>query len=221
MPLERKRTDAIRLPYIRLQMAYWRGSIPCMVSAVPVLMNDGKSPYIILSTGPVYRSTDPGRQGKLIIGKRTDKEELSSVPVEYLYNGVVDYSSWVYPIHEELVKMNCPIGAFNLPIWCRKAKSRKDLTPRDNIAIREELGIAPNEDVSPRKLKAIWDGMSENAGCIGYCSDGFLWEAGMIKRGGVVCVPRQYNSEFNISGACLKSDIRHIIKTQKWRNFKV
>lgn len=221
LPPERRRTDIIRLPHIRLQLASWQCGVPYLTSAVPVLMGDGKKPYIILSAGPVYRSIDPDRQGKLIVGKRTEEEKSSTIPVEYLYSGNALHMPWTSTAHKEMVKDTLAIGAFNSPIWCRKARSRKDLTPRDNIATREELGLTPTEDISPRKFKAIWDGMADNAGCIGYCSDGFLWEAGMIKRGGVVCVPRQYDSEFNISGVCLKSDIKHIIKTQKWRNIKV
>lgn len=221
MPKDTNKSDVIRLPFIRLQMASYRNGVPYFNSAVPVLMGDGKHPRIVLCAGPVYRVTDPSRQGKLIAGRRTDEEKNISVPVEYLYSGVADTSSWALPIHRDMVSNVSSAGAFNFPLWCRKAKTRKDLTPRDNMAVREDLGISQREHISAIRLKRVWDNMADNAGCIGYCPDGFLWEAGMIKRGGVVCIPRQYDSELNISGVCLKSDMQHIIKTHRWKNIKL
>lgn len=216
-----RRTNILKLSEIRLHLATWISGEPYFYSAVPVLMGDGKHPYIILSAGTVYMSTERSRYGKLIVGKRTDKEKESSVVVDNIYSGPVNGHPWAKQRHAELVSMDCPINAFNSPMWCRKAGSRKDLTPRDNMAVRSELGIDTRAEISSRDLKKTWDNMAENAACIGYLPDGFLWEAGMIKRGGVVCVPRQYDIDLNISGACLKSDLRHIITAQRWRAIKV
>lgn len=213
-----KRTDVIRLPKIRLQMAYVKDGTPRFISAVPVLMADGKAPFICLSSGPVYISIDPARAGKMIVGKRTQSELFTTAPVEYLYNGEAELSEWSYAIYRHMVD-NAPtrVGMYNSPMWCRKARSRKDLVPRDNLMVRFELGIPQDAVISGKDLKIKWDNMAQNAGCIGYCDDGFLWESGMIKSGGVVCTPRQYNQAFSISGSCLKSDISHLIKAQKWR----
>lgn len=215
------RSDIIRLSEIRLHIATWKDNNPYYACAIPVLMGDGKQPHIVLCAGTVHMSTDINRFGKLIVGKLTDAEKQHSKLISDLYSGDTCHHSWAALKHKELTNMGCPISVFNSPMWCRKARSNKDLTPRNNMAVRGELGYGRTEEPSPRELKRVWDNMAENALCIGHCSDGFLWDAGMIKRGGIVCVPRQYDADLNISGACLKSDFRHIATTQRWRSIKV
>lgn len=210
--------DVIRLPDIRLQIAYQHNGRQHLVSAAPVLMADGRTPFIILSTGPVYRCTAPGRHGKLIIGRLTPEEEKNTVPLKYLFRGPVVDELWTRSLYAELVhSAPLTVGMFNSPMWCRKAQNRQSVTPRDNDLVRYELGVSESVKLTSRELKEKWDQMADNACCIGYCKDGFLWEAGMIKSGGVVCIPRQYNQVLNITGSCLLSDIEHIARIQKWR----
>lgn len=210
--------DVIRLPDIRLQVAYLKNGTRFLVCAVPVLMADGRTPFIIMSTGPVYRCTAPGRHGKLIIGKLTPEEKQNTVPLRYLFRGPVLDELWTRTTYNDLVH-NAPdnVGMFNSPMWCRKAKTRQDVTPRDNRLVRYELGLSENANLTTKEIKNKWDQMADNACCIGYCKDGFLWESGMIKKGGVVCIPRQYNQVLNITGSCLLSDIEHVARAQKWR----
>lgn len=210
--------DVIRLPDIRLQIAYQKDGKKYLVCAVPVLMADGKTPFIIMSTGPVYRCTAPGRHGKLIIGKLTPDEQKNTVPIKYLFRGPVVDELWTRATYSDLIH-SAPdaVGMFNSPMWCRKAKSRQDVTPRDNHLVRYELGLSESVPMTANELKVKWDQMADNACCIGYCKDGFLWESGMIKKGGVVCIPRQYNQVLNITGSCLLSDIERLARMQKWR----
>ena len=212
--------DVVRLPEIRLQLATRHEGKDYFTSAVPVLMGDGRKPIITMSASTVYVCTG-SREGKMIVGRRTPEEMEHSKLVPLLYSGDVNDAPWFRETFDDLTSRDYKIGAFNYPMWCRRSRSRTQLRPRDNKAVRQELGIQLDAEISAEKLKKIWDGMAENACCIGYCQGGFLWDADIIRGGGLVCVPRQYGNELNIAGACLKSDLRHIIKSQRWRAIKV
>lgn len=213
-------SDVVRLPEIRLHLATKHDGKDYFTSAVPVLVGDGRKPSITMSAGTVYICTG-SREGKMIVGKRTPDEIGNSKLVPLLYSGDVDEAPWFRDSFNDIAMRDYKIGAFNYPMWCRRARSRTQLRPKDNKAVRQELGISYDVQLSADKLKKIWDGMAENAGCIGYCQGGFLWDAAIIRGGGLVCVPRQYGNELNIAGACLKSDILHIIKTQRWRSIRL
>ena len=223
VPGIRKR-DVVRLHEIRLYVASMRDDHPQLNVLVPVLMGDGSNPYITLSSGPVYRLTKPGRYGKLIAGKLLDNEKDFATPVQGIFSGDPSNDPILKSTFNELYGMttNTPVRMFNSPMWCRKAKTRRVLSPRNNQAMRYELGVKENDPKKQgRALKEVWDQLADNAYCTGYCSDGFLFDADMIKGGGVVCVPRQYDQPLDISGVCLKSDMLHIIKTQSWRGVKI
>lgn len=215
-----KVSDVVRLPEIRLQLATKHNGKDYFTSAVPVLMGDGRNPTIILSAGTVYVCSAP-REGKLIVGSRTKEETEYSTAVPLLYSGDVKEAPWFKTVYDDLTSKDYKVGAFNYPMWCRRSKSRKSLKPRDNEMVRQELGLPYDKELSSVRLKQIWDGMADNAGCIGYCKGGFLWDSSIIKGGGLLCVPRQYGSHLNIEGACLKSDLKHIMKSQRWRAIRV
>lgn len=219
-----RKQDIIRLSDIRLYVASVRAGVPHINAMVPVLMDDGRSPYIILSTGPVYKLTKAGRYGKMFIGVPTDEEKSFVQMVPGLFCGDPRQDPTMNMVYNNIVERvsNIKAGPFNAPMWCRKAKSRKDLKPRNNPAIRSELNVTSTDrHQQARDLKVAWDAMAENAYCVGYCDDGLLFDADMIRSGGVVCVPRQYHQSLDICGVCLKSDMHHTVKTQKWKGCKL
>ena len=219
-----KKQDIIRLGDIRLYVATIRSGTPHINAMVPVLMDDGRSPYIILSTDPVYKLTKAGRYGKMFIGTPTEEERSFVQTVPGLYCGNPEHDPTMSMVFANVVNRtkDMKVGPFNAPMWCRKARSRKDLKPRNNPAIRSELNITTtNKHHQARDIKEAWDAMAENAYCVGYCTDGLLFDADMIRSGGVVCVPRQYQQSLDICGVCLKSDMLHTVKTQKWKGCKL
>lgn len=215
-----RNNDVVKLPDIRLYIASVKAGEPVFNSMVPVLMDDGRSPHIIMSNGPVYRLSHSRRYGKLVIGELTDDEKEQAEELPGLFCGDPREDPTFKIIYDHMIRASRDIkaGPFNSPMWCRKARSRKHLTPRNNIAMREELKVSCT-DVRKQvtELKAAWDAMAENAHCVGYCDNGMLWDADMIRSGGVVCVPKYYKQKLNIMGVCLRSDLQHIIKSQKWR----
>lgn len=219
-----RKRDVLRLHEIRLYIASIRAGKPQFNSMVPVLMDDGRNPYIVLSSGPVHILSKSNRYGKMVAGNLLPCEQEYAQPVPGLFTGDPASHPVYSSLYNELERLSAdiPLSPFNYPMWCRKARTRQSLCPRNNQLMVEELkiGSVPKHQQA-RALKDAWDRLADNAYCTGYCNDGFLFDADMIRSGGVVCVPRQYGSPLDITGACLRSDMMHIVKTHNWRGVKL
>ena len=215
----KSKQDVIRLKNIRLYIASVRNQQPVLHCLLPVLRGDGKNPVVSLTAGPAYRLSDPDRYGKVVTGKLTKSEMPYAELVQEVYRADPRDSHIHQAIYNDMMQRasNEVPGPFNSPMWCRKASNRLAVYPKNNSVVCSDLGISvADKRYRNPEVKQAWDRMADNAFCIGYCSDGFLWDFDVILAGGVVCTPRQYGQPLDIFGVCLKSDLRHIIKTHKW-----
>ena len=209
----------VRLHDIRLLLLYG----DTIVSAVPVLVRDGRSPGITPYCAHVWRITSQSRMNKLVHGRLTEEERSHAIEVPLVFKSRIGeqvlFDDLANALKEETKDL--PVKPFMQPMWCRWSKSYKDLYPRDNAETRFELGVRKGGDVTKADLKKAFDEVAGTPFIIGFANEGQLYDFYTIRSGGVVVVPSRKAVSENgserwvfpeITGKCSYNDFRIIQK---------